>query len=278
MSPTTPAGAATRSWIATVATLAAFALFAWVLAVVVLRALEPVSPPPPPGAERDPATAIIASGLWAGPPGEVSAPASPVAPQSGEFTLVGILAEREGRGWGVFRTRDGTRVVPAGADIVAGATLVAVDAYAVRVREGAGERTVELRREAAPAPRRESAPRGAGRPASPACAIPAAYAGALLKLHGELVEGLIAQPEAWRALFASDGGSLVVREEGGFAAMLGLARGDRLVQSNGVALREVDDLVATVLRPLVAGQPVRIVGQRAGRAREMLVQNAGLCP
>ena len=100
----------------------------------------------------------------------------------------------------------------------------------------------------------------------------------MLKLHAELVEGLVAQPESWRALLAPDDGALVVRDEGGFATLLGLARGDRLTVANGVALRDADDLVAAVLKPLIASQPVRIAGLRAGQPREILVLNAGACP
>ena len=100
----------------------------------------------------------------------------------------------------------------------------------------------------------------------------------MLKLHAELLDGLIAQPDSWRAMFAADNGQLVVREEGGFAAMLGLARGDRLAQANGIALQQPDDVTGAVLRPLAASQPVRIRGSRGAMPREVLMLNAGACP
>jgi hypothetical protein len=39
-----------------------------------------------------------------------------------------------------------------------------------------------------------------------------------------------------------------------------------------------DDVVAAVLRPLVANQSVRITGSRDGAPREWLLLNAGTCP
>jgi hypothetical protein len=43
-------------------------------------------------------------------------------------------------------------------------------------------------------------------------------------------------------------------------------------------LRTPDDVVASVLRPLAAGQAVRLIGSRGGAPREWLLQNAGTCP
>ena len=104
------------------------------------------------------------------------------------------------------------------------------------------------------------------------------FSGSILKLHAELLDGLIAQPESWRSMFAADNGSLVVREDGGFALMLGLARGDRIAQANGIALQQPDDVTGAVLRPLAASQPVRIAGSRNGQPREVLAVNASACP
>lgn len=281
MSPMPPASLpAGRAAVATLATLAAFSVFAWVVAHWTWRALAPAPVPTPRPAPADPATAIVASGLWAPTTSEPPAPKSaPASAGSGELTLLGVMAERDGRGWGVFRTKDGARVVAAGDEVVSGTTLVGVDPNGVRVRESSGERTLELRREpASSSAKRETGARGPVRPTNPACAVPQGYAGSIVKLHAELVEGMIAQPETWRTLLAAEGGALVVREDGGFAALLGLARGDRVSQANGVALREVDDVIAAVMRPLAASQPVRLSGQRAGRPRDVLLQNAGACP
>ena len=266
------------------ATAAALVLLAWVAATWIWRWVAPPAAPvlsPPPA---DPAATILASGLWAGG-SDAPAPAQASAPA--DVALVGVLAERDGKGLAVFRTRDGARVVAAGADIVPGTRLVSIDRWNVRVADAGGERVLDLSRGAAPrsptvAPPRAAAPARTAaatvRPSSPACAVPAGFSGAVLKLHGELLEGLIAQPESWRAMLAGDNGQLVVREEGGFATMLGLVRGDRLAQANGIALQQPDDVTGAVLRPLAASQPVRIRGSRGGEARDVLILNAGACP
>jgi hypothetical protein len=268
-----------------VATAAAFVLLAWVAAYWIWRWVAPASPPMLAASPADPAATIVASGLWAGG-GDAPAAATPSAP--GDIELVGVLAERDGRGLAVFRTRDGARVTAAGGEIVPGTRLVAIDRWSVRVAEAGAERVLELRRDAPPRAPASSTSRTpappprvavvAPRSTSPACAVPAGFAGAVLKLHGELLEGLIAQPDSWRAMLAADNGQLVVREDGGFATMLGLARGDRIAQANGIALQQPDDVIGAVLRPLVASQPVRIRGSRGGAVREVMILNAGACP
>jgi hypothetical protein len=71
---------------------------------------------------------------------------------------------------------------------------------------------------------------------------------------------------------------LTVRDDSGFSAMLAMKKGDRIEQANGIALRAPDDIVTAVLRPLTAGQAVRLVGSRGGLKREWLLLNAGSCP
>ncbi len=265
---------------------AAFALVTWVAAHWIWRWASPrpaaVAGAPP----ADPAATILASGLWSG--GSDAPDATGAAPP-GDVRLLGVLAEPEGKGLAVFRTREGARVVAAGGEVTAGTTLVAVDVSSVRLRDAAGERTVDLRRDPAakasvPANTRAAAPKATTPPvigrtaASAACAAPPGFSGPMLKLHGELLEGLIAQPDSWRPMLASDNGALVVREDGGFAAMIGLARGDRIAQANGIALLQPDDVTGAVLRPLVANQAVRLAGSRSGQPREIYIVNAGTCP
>ena len=91
----------------------------------------------------------------------------------------------------------------------------------------------------------------------------------------ELVGGLIAQPETWRAMVEPANGALVVRETGGFGQMIGLMQGDRVEQANGIPLTIPDDVVGAVLRPLASNQPVRLVGSRNGQRRELWIANAG---
>jgi hypothetical protein len=267
------------------ATVAAFVLFAWVAAHWIWRWASPPTPRASVPAPADPAATILASGLWAG---GSDAPAAAATSAPTDLRLIGVLAERDGKGVAVFRTRDGTRVVTAGSEIAPGVKLESVDAWSVRVTDASGGRTIELKRDAAPSPSTPARAPAAGvapkvgvvtpRATTPACAVPNGFSGPVLKLHAELLDGLIAQPDSWRAMLAADNGQLVVREDGGFATMLGLAKGDRLVQANGIALQQPDDVTGAVLRPLAQSQPVRVVGSRAGQAREVLIQNATACP
>jgi hypothetical protein len=264
-------------------TAAAFALLAWVAAQGIWRWVAPRPAAVASAPAADPAATIIASGLWSG---GSEAPRAAGAPVAGDLRLLGVLAERDGNGLAVFRTREGARVVATGNDVVPGTSLVAIGPTSVRLRDATGERTLELRRDDAarpPAargvtPARPAKAADAASSASSACSLPAGFAGAFLKVHGELLDGLIAQPDSWRAMLAGDNGSVVVREDGGFATMMGLAKGDRLIQANGVPLREPDDLTGAVLRPLVASRPVRIAGTRGGQPREIFVVNATTCP
>ena len=57
------------------------------------------------------------------------------------------------------------------------------------------------------------------------------------------------------------------------AAMLGLKRGDRIEQANGIALTTPDDVIGAVLRPLASNQPVRVAGSRDGQPRELWLRN-----
>lgn len=277
------AGTIPTAWrvTAVTCTAAAFAWFAWVAAAWLWRAMNPPPPPIVTAGPADPAAAIVASGLWAA--GATDAPA-PVALAAGGVRLLGVLAERDGGGMAVFRTAAGVRVVTTGGEVVPGTTLAHIDAARVRLRDATGEREVELQRDdparAGSPTRVVSAPKAAPtRPeARPACAVPAGFSGPMLKLHGELLDGLIAQPDSWRGMLAAEGASLVVREDGGFVTMLGLAKGDRLLQANGIPLREPDDVIGAVLRPLVASQSVRLAGSRSGQPREIYIVNAGTCP
>ena len=89
---------------------------------------------------------------------------------------------------------------------------------------------------------------------------------------------MAAQPESWAALLAPARGALVVRDESGFAAMLGMKAGDRVVQANGIALAATDDVLvgggeAAGREP--AGARFR---HARGQPREWLFLNAGACP
>ncbi len=166
------------------------------------------------------------------------------------------------------------RLVTAGESLSPGATLVAVRPDGVTIRDAGGERTIALRAQAAasgPTAKRAAA-------ASAACTLPPGYKGPVVKLNAELVQGLIAQPESLRAIADAKDGALVIRDEAGFAAMLGMKKGDRVAQANGIALRAPDDVIVAVLRPLAASQPVRLTGSRGTEPRELMILNASACP
>lgn len=233
----------------------------------------PGLPPSPPEAEVAPALALALSPPF-GTSREPAAASGVAPPRGGELRLLGVIAEPGGGGHALLRFPDGTaRLVPVGERLWDGATLAAVLPDAVVVRDGAGERTVALRAQRPSTPSPGAAPaRGAG------CAVPRDYRGAVVRLNAELVQGLIGDPQALRAVVEAQDGALVVRDEAGFATMLGLRKGDRVVQANGIALRAPEDVVVSVLRPLAANQPVRVQGARGGETRELLIFNAGACP
>lgn len=266
---------------------AALASLATVLAFWGWKIGAPASPALPFVAPTDPAATLLASGLWSAPGAGPVTPAARAAEPgilSGDTRLLGVFAERGGRGYALFRLPAGPRLVRAGEDIAPGASLVAVRPDGITIREQAGERLIALRSEApskaAPAttPAAATTAPGARAARSAACAAPAGFKGSILRLNAELFQGIIARPETWTALLAADRGGLVVKDDSGFSAMLAMRKGDRLTQANGIALGAPDDVVGAVLRPLVAQQQVRVSGQRDGQPREWLLLNAGTCP
>jgi type II secretory pathway component PulC len=262
-----------------VANLVAFALLAAVLAHWGWRWFGPAPLVLPPAPVADPVASLAAS-----PPfGSSSAPA-PVAGDnaatqlSGDTRLLGVFAEPGGKGHALFRMPDGSpRLVAAGESLGNQATLVAIRPDGVVVRDTGGERTIALR---APAPIAPVKPAGRDRVASsaPGCALPAGYKGPVVRLNAELVQGLMSQPEGLRAIADAQDGGLVIRDEAGFAALLGMKKGDRVTQANGIALRAPEDVIVAVLRPLASSQMVRLVGTRGGEPRELVLVNAGACP
>lgn len=266
---------------ATLATLAALALCAVVVAFWGWRAFGPAPVRIAAATPADPAATILASGLLAGPgaaPAVVPAKADATL-ATGDTRLLGLFTERDGKGYALFRLPTGPRLVASGQEIAQGATLVAIHADGVTIRDAGGERRVALR--AAPPPKPIAAAASAPlakNVRSAACAIPAGYKGAVLRLNAELFQGIIAKPASWSALVVPEKGALAVLDESGFGAMLAMKKGDRLEQANGVGLSAPDDVVRAVLKPLAGGEAVRIQGSRGGVAREWLLLNAGSCP
>jgi hypothetical protein len=113
---------------------------------------------------------------------------------------------------------------------------------------------------------------------SAACSAPAGFNGPILRLNAELLSGMIGAPDTWKALVQPGPGGLIVRDQSGFAGMMGLRSGDRVERANGIALALPEDIAATVLKPLTRSQAVWVSGSRDGRPAQWLYLNAGACP
>jgi hypothetical protein len=230
-------------------------------------------------APADPVTTIVAADLFGGDAATTPPADSAQATLPGDARLLGVIAEPSQQGYALFRLPGGPKLVAQGQEIVSGVTLTAVEPFAVTIREGARERRFVLREIVAAPPAQGSQPlvRTSTAPtashATRTCAPPAGFQGNVVRINAELLGGLSGDAGPWRALLASAGDALVVRQDGGFAAMLGLHAGDRITQANGIALRVPDDVASAVVRPLVANQGVRIVGSRAGTKHELWLAN-----
>ena len=204
------------------------------------------------------------------------AAASEPSAVSGELRLLGVFAQQDGRGYALFRDARGPLLAAAGTDIVPGVRVEAVWAGSVTLIEGGARREIVLRR-AAPADKARIAMAAAG-PKAATCTAPAGFAGQVIRLNAELLSGMIKAPDTWKALVQPGPGGLIVRDQSGFAGMMGLRNGDSIERANGIALAIPDDIGATVLQPLTRSQSVWVTGIRDGKAQQWLYLNAGACP
>jgi type II secretory pathway component PulC len=203
--------------------------------------------------------------------------ATPVAASAslGDLRLLGVFALRDGSGYAVFRNARGPLIVSAGQEIGAGVRLDAVRPDGVTLIEGGVRREMVLR-SAAMETRPAVAVAQSARPS--ACAVPAGFAGPIVRLNAELLGGMTGTPDAWKALLEAGPGALIVRDQSGFAGMLGLKNGDRIERANGIALSMPGDIASTVLQPLTKSQAVWVAGTRDGKPQQWLYLNAGACP
>jgi hypothetical protein len=286
----TPAAARDRAawpWrvAAALATLTAGAVLALVVAHWGWRWFGPAPAILPRADVPPPWSAVIAAAAPFGRPNAAAAGRAPETPvptgaPAGDVRLLGVFAEPGGGGYGLFRLADRAPVLArSGQELSPGVKLEAVLPNGVRIRDHGQLRELQLRTAAAP---REARPAGAPdavrTPRNPACAPPTGFRGGIYRVNAELLTGVGAQADGWRAIVVADAGSLVVRDESGFTAMLGMRSGDRLTQANGIALAGIDDVMTAIVRPLVASQAVHLAGTRDGKAAEWLLLNAGACP
>ncbi len=196
-------------------------------------------------------------------------------PSLGDLRLLGVFALRDGGGYALFRSARGPQIATSGQDIGAGVRLEAVRPDGVTLSDGGVRRDLALRAPAsgsrAPGPLAQ-----ATRPAG--CAVPAGFTGSIVRLNAELLGGMTDAPDAWKALLETAPGALVVRDQSGFAGMLGLKNGDRVERANGIPLVMPSDIAFTVLQPLTKSQAVWVAGTRDGKPQQWLFLNAGACP
>jgi len=205
-----------------------------------------------------------------------AAPASEPSAASGDLRLLGVFAQQDGRGYALFRGARGPLLAAAGTDVVPGVRVEAVWPGGVTLIEAGGRREIVLR--SAPTADKARAAMAATGPRRAMCAAPAGFAGQVIRLNAELLSGMIKAPDTWKALVQPGPGGLIVRDQSGFAGMMGLRNGDHIERANGIALAIPDDIGATVLQPLTRSQSVWVTGIRDGKAQQWLYLNAGACP
>ena len=207
----------------------------------------------------------------------VALPATPVgaSASSGDLRLLGVFALRDGGGYALFRTARGPLIVSTGQEIVTGVRLDTVRPDGVTLIEGGARRDMILRSAAIETRPAVAIAQGA-KPS--ACAVPAGFAGPIVRLNAELLGGMTGAPDAWKALLEAGPGALIVRDQSGFAGMLGLKNGDRVERANGIPLAIPGDIASTVLQPLTKSQAVWVAGTRDGKPQQWLYLNAGACP
>lgn len=228
-----------------------------------------------------PSAVLRATPLFGSATGAAEKPENVVL--KGELKLLGLIAENEGRGYAVFRVGTGVYIARVGDEVAGQATLTRIEPNAIILREPSGaERRVVLRSEeksaaVADKPAEKTGKAAPAVSANNAACVPADFKGGVVRLNTELLQGALMQPETFYALLDAKDGGLVVRADSGHAAMLGLRGGDVLLSANGIALTRVEDVSATMLKPLTAGQSVLLRGKRGNQARELLLVNASVC-
>ena len=232
--------------------------------------------PPPSKPGGDAAKRVVDAHLFGSAP-PMNPAAAPAASTAGDLRLLGVFAQRDGGGYALFRAgARGPLLVAAGQEVANGVRLDVVRPDGVTLTESGTRRELVLRASASGERPRSAAPTP---PKSASmCTVPAGFSGPVLRVNAELLDGMMQTPDAWKALVEPASGALVVRDQSGFAGMLGLKNGDRVERANGIPLAIPADIPSTVLQPLTRSQPVWLAGTRDGKAQQWLYLNAGACP
>lgn len=274
------------------ATLAAIAFLALVLAFWGWRWFGPVAAPLPastPVPDRQWVSRINSAHLFGQVESVQKNTAALAAPADAH--LLGTFSEAGGKGYALFRLASGPRLIAVGQTLPDGSVLESVRPDAIVLIQGTTRHDLPLRAGTSAiqtAPVRVAAAGTAAAAAAAAgstarttaanCSAPTGFTGQIIRLNAELVGGMQSTPGTWKAMLQSSNGALLVRDQSGFAGMLGLQNGDRIDQANGVMLRLPEDVADSVLRPLTRSLPVTLVGRRDGQVRQWLYLNAGSCP
>ncbi len=266
------------------ATVTALAALCLVVATWFWRIATPAPTLPPPAAVPESAALLIAAAAPFGRadpvPPVAAGPSTIASTLPADARLLGVLAGAGGKGQALFRLPDrGPVLVDVGAEVAAGAELIAVFPDRVRVRDGGETREILLRPAPGAALVTRAAPASAARSGADrsACAAPPGFKGNIYRLNAELLGGLAAQPDTWKPLLTASSAGLRISEGGGFAAMLGLKPGDSLREANGIRLTAAADLIVAVVKPLQGNQAVRVKAVRDGSDLELLLVNASAC-
>lgn len=257
------------------ALLVALSFLAWVAAYWGWRwfgpapVAEPVNPPQSEWARRIADARIFGAAA--------QGVATPASPNVGDLRLLGVFAERDGKGYALFRSSGrGAMLIAAGSDVAPGVRLEAVRPAGVTLVESGVRREIALRPAAGAERPKAVVATAAGKAAN--CAAPAGFNGPIVRLNAELLSGMMNAPETWKGLVQADAGGLIVRDQSGFAGMMSLRSGDRVESASGIPLVIPDDIASAVLGPLTKSRPVWVSGTREGKRQQWLYLNAGACP
>ena len=235
---------------------------------------------PPAAAETDYSRRVAEAHLFGTPTAPAAAGAVVASSSLGDTRLLGVIVERDGRGYALFRAAArGPLLIAVGQDVASGVKLEAIRPDGVTLIDGGVRREIQLR--APIQSNKTDKPRvtaAATSAKTSACSAPAGFSGPIVRLNAELLSGMMNTTDAWKALVEPGAGALIVRDQSGFATNLGLKNGDRVDSANGVALAIPADIPTMVLQPLTRSQAVWLAGSRDGKPQHWLYLNAGACP